>query len=137
MHGVGQPNGHLEQIYLEASSVQGLHEHGYYSECLFWEFVPFQYRNDCGDLAIDYYKLPDDTSRVPSWSNVDIVPPRESAIKAWYQYFPDMGPDYPFSVDGDNRCDGCVDGDDCHDCFNTKPKRLRLDLSKEPYEDDQ
>ena len=40
--------------------------------------------------ACDYNPAADDFNKVPGWSTVDIKTPKESRIKPWYVYAPDI-----------------------------------------------
>ncbi len=101
-HGVEHPNGQLEQIFFAHFNRSFLHishaaEHQINGShvCLGISSHPTCTKKPDGTYALDYNPGADDFNKVPGWSTVDINTPKQSGIKPWYVYAPDI-PDFEF-----------------------------------------
>ena len=81
-HGVGHPNGQLENIFFAHSLYCGTSDK--WESLVLRELLqPYLYETPDGTYACDYNPAADNFNKVPGWSTVDIKTPKESRIKPW------------------------------------------------------
>ncbi len=108
-HGVGHPNGQLEQVFFPNCSACGTSDE--WESCLFRDiFTPYTYETSNGACPFAYNPTADDFNKVPGWSTVDITTPEQSSIKPWYVYATDIpGFEFDEGIIGFYICETCQD----------------------------